>query len=338
VATSVPAYRTCQEDVVRLSERAFDRSKSDIERLMPVFGNAGISTRYFCMPPDWYLAPHGWVERSRLYVEHAVDLLADAAAKCIAGAGCCLDDVDAVVTVSTTGIATPSIDALLMERLAMRRDTRRLPLFGLGCAGGVIGLSRAADMAAARPGQRVLLLVVELCSLTFRYGDNSNSNIVASALFGDGAAGILIDGVGDGPRLGDGGEHTWADSLDVMGWHIKEDGLGVLFSRDIPNLVRREFWPVVDAFLACRQLRRRDLADVICHPGGAKVMDALEDGFGASPAMRIARDVLRDFGNMSAATVLFVLERLLPDCRPGRYLLSALGPGFTAGFQLLHVE
>jgi alkylresorcinol/alkylpyrone synthase len=220
----------------------------------------------------------------------------------------------------------------------MRRDSRRLPLFGLGCAGGVIGLSRATDLAAARPGQRVLLLVVELCSLTFRYGDNSNSNIVASALFGDGAAGILIDGMDDGPVLGDSGEHTWPDSLDVMGWHIQEDGLGVLFSRDIPNIVRREFWPIVDAFLACRQLRRHDLVGVICHPGGAKVMDALEEGFGgASEAMRVAREVLRDFGNMSAATVLFVLQRMLSNCRPGRYLLSALGPGFTAGFQLLHV-
>ncbi len=324
---------------MRLSERAFDRSKSDIERLMPVFGNAGIVTRYFCMPADWYLEPHGWAERSRLYVEQSVDLLADVALKCLAGADNCIEDVDAIVTVSTTGIATPSLDALLMERLAMRRDSRRLPLFGLGCAGGVVGLSRAADMAAARPGQRILLLVVELCSLTFRYGDNSNSNIVASALFGDGAAAILLDGVGDGPLLGDSGEHTWPDSLDVMGWHIKDDGLGVLFSRDIPNLVRREFWPIVDTFLARRQLERQDLAGVICHPGGAKVMDALEEGFGgASEAMQIARDVLRDFGNMSAATVLFVLERMLRNCRPGRYLMSALGPGFTAGFQLLHVR
>jgi len=328
-----------QADVARLSESAFDRSTSDLDRLMPVFVNAGIETRYFCMPVDWYLQPHGWIDRSRLYVQHSIDLLADVALKCLAKADCPIEDVDAIVTVSTTGVTTPSLDALLMERLDLRRDTRRLPLFGLGCAGGVIGLSRAADMAVAHPGRRVLLLVVELCSLTFRYGDNSNSNIVAAALFGDGAAGILIDVVGDGPLLGDSGEHTWPDSLDVMGWHIQEDGLGVLFSRDIPNLVRREFWPVVDAFLARRQLRRQDLAGIICHPGGAKVMDALEEGVGgASEAMKVARGVLRDFGNMSAATVLFVLERMLPCRRPGRYLMSALGPGFTAGFQLLHVR
>jgi alkylresorcinol/alkylpyrone synthase len=338
LATAVPPHRVSQDDIVGMSTLAFDRESSDIERLMPVFGNAGIETRYFCMPGEWYLERHGWAERSRLYVEHAVALLAEVALKCLADAGCGIEDVDAIVTVSTTGICTPSLDALLMERLGMRRDTHRLPLFGLGCAGGVIGLSRAAEMAAVRPGRRVLLLVVELCSLTFRFGDNSKSNIVAAALFGDGAAGMLINGAGDGPILGDSGEHTWRDSLDVMGWQVEEDGLGVLFSRDIPALVRREWRPVVDAFLSCRQLRWQDLAGFICHPGGAKVMDALEDALGgASATMRTAREVLRDFGNMSAVTVLFVLERTLRSCKPGRYLMSALGPGFTAGFQLMQV-
>ena len=338
LATAVPQHRVSQNEIVGMTTLAFDRERSEIERLIPVFCNAGIETRYFCMPGEWYLEPHGWVERSRLYVEHAVELLAEVALKCLADADCGVEDVDAIVTVSTTGICTPSLDALLIERLGLRRDTHRLPLFGLGCAGGVIGLSRAAEMAALRPGRRVLLLVVELCSLTFRFGDNSKSNIVAAALFGDGAAGLLINGVGDGPILGDSGEHTWRDSLDVMGWRVEEDSLGVLFSRDIPLLVRRELRPVVDAFLACRQLRWQDLAGFICHPGGAKVMDALEDALGgASETMRTAREVLRDFGNMSAVTVLFVLERLLRDCKPGRYLMSALGPGFTAGFQLMHV-
>jgi alkylresorcinol/alkylpyrone synthase len=338
LATAVPQHRMSQSDIVGMTSAAFDRESSEIDRMIPVFGNAGIETRHFCMPGEWYLAPHGWVERSRLYVEHSVDLLAEVACKCLDDAGCSVEDVDAIVTVSTTGICTPSLDALVMERLRMRRDTHRLPLFGLGCAGGVIGLSRAAEMAQARPGRRVLLLVVELCSLTFRFGDQSKSNIVAAALFGDGAAGLLINGAGDGPILGDGGEHTWPNSLDVMGWQVEENGLGVLFSRDIPLLVRREFRPVVDAFLACRQLRWQDLAGFICHPGGAKVMDALEEALGgASATMKTAREVLRDFGNMSAVTVLFVLERLLGNCKPGRYLMSALGPGFTAGFQLMHV-
>lgn len=338
IATAVPPNRVSQDDIIALSTLAFDRSQSDIDRLMPVFGNAGIASRHFCMPMDWYLEPHGWVERSRLYVDHAVDLLAEVAEKCLAGAGCSVEDVDAIVTVSTTGVCTPSLDALIIERLRMKRGIHRMPLFGLGCAGGVIGLSRASEMAAVRPGRRVLLLVVELCSLTFRYGDNSKSNIIAAALFGDGAAGLLIDGAGDGPVLGDGGEHTWPASLDVMGWQVEEDGLGVLFSRDIPALVRRDFRTVVDSFLAVRQLRWQDMAGFICHPGGAKVMDALEDVLGgASTALGAARDVLRDFGNMSAVTVLFVLERILGIRQPGRYLMAALGPGFTAGFQLMQI-
>src|SRR5580765_1823254 len=203
LATAVPPCRVSQSDIVGMTARAFDRENSEIERMIPVFGNAGIDTRHFCMPGEWYLVPHGWAERSRLYVEHSVNMLVEVALKCLDDAGCKVEDVDAIVTVSTTGICTPSLDALVMERLGMRRDIRRLPLFGLGCAGGVIGLSRAAEMAAVRPGRRVLLLVVELCSLTFRFGDQSKSNIVAAALFGDGAAGMLINGAGDGPILGD---------------------------------------------------------------------------------------------------------------------------------------
>ncbi|MGH6959418.1 MAG: type III polyketide synthase, partial [Dongiaceae bacterium] len=255
LATAVPSFQLRQDDVARVSGRVFERGQSDIERLLPVFGNAGIVTRYACMPVEWYLEPHGWVERSRLYVEHAVDLLACVATECLERAGSAVADVDGIVTVSTTGIATPSLDALVMERLGLRRDMRRLPLFGLGCAGGVIGLSRAAEMVAAAPGSRVLLLVVELCTLTFRFGDKSNSNIVAAALFGDGAAGALIGDGGDGPALLGGGAYTWPDSLDVMGWHVEDDGLGVLFSRDIPAMVRRDLPPVLDAFLARHRLQ-----------------------------------------------------------------------------------
>src|SRR5262249_52780806 len=192
---------------------------------------AGIEHRYSCMPLEWYLAPHGWVERSRLFCEHAVDLLCEATSACLARAGMKPDDIDTVVAVSTTGVATPSLDALVIERLGLRRDVRRLPIFGLGCAGGVTGLARAIDQARVLPGSNVLYLVVELCTLTFRHGDNSKSNVVASALFGDGAAAAVISTDGDGPEFGPSGEHTWAQSLDVMGWRVQEDGLGVLFSR-----------------------------------------------------------------------------------------------------------
>jgi len=318
------------------ADRLFDRESADLARLMPIYDNAGIDRRYSCMPLDWYMEPHGWVERSRLYGEHAVELLCQAARKSLVLADLDPEDIDTVVAVSTTGVVTPSLDALVIERLGLRRDTRRLPIFGLGCAGGVTGLARAADQARALPGSRVLYLVVELCALTFRHGDNSKSNVVASALFGDGAAAAIISTEGPGPVLGPAGEHTWARSLDIMGWRVQEDGLGVLFSRDIPALVRAEIRPIADVFLGHHGAAVGDLAGVVCHPGGAKVLDALEEAFDLPPGgLTIAREVLRDYGNMSAATVLFVLERTLAQATAGHYLMSALGPGFSVGFQLI---
>jgi len=336
LATAVPRHRYEQTEVRDVSHLLFDRDKADLTRLLPVFDNAGIDARYSCMPLGWYLAPHGWVERSQLFSEHAVNLLCEAAEKALDQAGLETADIDTVVAVSTTGVATPSLDALVIERLGLRRDARRLPIFGLGCAGGVTGLARAVDQARALPGSNVLYLVVELCTLTFRHGDNSKSNVIASALFGDGAAAAIISTTGSGPAFGAAGEHTWAQSLDIMGWRVQEDGLGVLFSRDIPALVRAEIRPIADAFLGSHGVSVNDLAGVVCHPGGAKVLDALEDAF-SIPAggLTVAREVLRGYGNMSAATVLFVLERTLATASAGRYLMSALGPGFSVGLQLL---
>ncbi len=336
LATSVPQFRIEQNTVRNAANRLFDGESADLKRLMTIYENAGIEWRYSCMPLEWYMEPHGWVERSRLYSEHAVDLLCEAARKCLARLGLHPRDIDTVVAVSTTGVATPSLDALVMERLDLRRDTRRLPIFGLGCAGGVTGLARAIDQARVLPGSRVLYLVVELCTLTFRHGDNSKSNVVASALFGDGAAAAIISTDGLGPAFGPAGEHTFPQSLDIMGWRVQEDGLGVLFSRDIPALVRAELRPVADAFLGQHGAALEDLAGFVCHPGGAKVLDALEEVFEIPPGgMKIARDVLRDYGNMSAATVLFVLERTLAQASSGRFLMSALGPGFSVGLQLI---
>jgi alkylresorcinol/alkylpyrone synthase len=224
-----------------------------------------------------------------------------------------------------------------MERMQLRRTIRRLPIFGLGCAGGVIGLERAATMASANPGSLVLFLVVELCALCFRRDDFSKSNIVATALFGDGAAAALLACGGDGPSVVGGGEYTWPDSLDVMGWDITGEGLKAIFSRDIPELVTTKLNEVARSFLEEHSLTLADIDRFVCHPGGAKVLDALEVAFEVD-ATRLAesREVLRDFGNMSAATVMFVLERTLASKEPWRRaLVSALGPGFTAGFTLL---
>ena len=182
----------------------------------------------------------------------------------------------------------------------------------------------------------MLLVVVELCALTFRTNDTSNSNIVAAALFGDGAAAAVIATDGRGPVLGAAGEHTWPGSLDVMGWRIEDDGFGVLFSRDIPALVRSRYRGVLCDFLDRCGLGLEDLDGFAMHPGGIRVLEALEHALELPlDALDDSRTVLREHGNMSAATVLFVLERMLARGATGRLLASALGPGFTAGFQLL---
>ncbi len=338
LATAVPPYVLHQREVVERAHHLFQRNGANIDRLLPVYANAGIDTRYSCVPIEWYQEASGWKARNQLFVENAVDLLRQAAETCLAEAGVAPEDVDTVVAVSTSGIATPSLDARLMESLPLRRDVQRLPIFGLGCAGGVLGLARAAAMARAAPDSLVLLLVVELCGLTFRSHDISKSNVIATALFGDGAAAALVTsaGSGDRPAVTGWGEHTWPDTLDVMGWRVEEDGFGVLFSRDIPAIVRDRYGAAVDAFLAGQDLTRADLDGVLCHPGGAKVIDALEDVFGLPPgAMADTREILRAYGNMSAATVLFVLDRALRRGVRGRQLLSSLGPGFTAAFAIL---
>jgi alkylresorcinol/alkylpyrone synthase len=337
VATAVPPFALGQSEVIRRIELALGPRSREIVRLLPMFGNTGIDCRYSSVPIEWYEDLHEWPERNRVYLDSSLDLLESAARRVLERAGRRVDEIDAVVAVSTTGIATPSLDALLMERMQMRRDVQRLPIFGLGCAGGVIGLSRAGTMARMTPGSLVLFLVVELCALCFRRDDFSKSNIVATALFGDGAAAALISSNGEGARIVGGGEYTWPDSLDVMGWDVMPDGFKAIFSRDIPDLVSTKLHDVAVDFLAGHGLKLSDIDCFVCHPGGAKVLDALETAFELQPGRLVtSRDVLRDYGNMSAATVMFVLDRTIGDSQRWRHALAtALGPGFTAGFTLL---
>ncbi len=336
LATAVPPHVLRQDEVAPAAAGLFASAFGDPARIEAVFVNASIRTRYSCVPMAWYREPHGFGERNRLYVEHALTLLERAALISLERAGLGAADIDGMVVVSSTGVATPSLDAQLMDRLAFRRDVERLPIFGLGCAGGVIGLARAAERARATPGARILLLVVELCGLTFRVGDRSKSNVIATALFGDGAAAAVVSCRGDGPGLAAWGEHTWPDSLEIMGWGVQDDGLTVVFSRHIPKLVRQRMGAATNDFLARRGLALKDIDSFVCHPGGAKVIDALEELYDLAPgAMAHCRGVLRDYGNMSSPTVLFVLERALADGAAGRHLLTALGPGFTAAFLVM---
>lgn len=330
LATATPPHRIDQSIAEAMARTLFG---AVMDRLGPIHANAGIATRWSCVPPEWYARPHDWRERAALFTRHAPALAEQAIRRCLERAESGIDHIDGIVTVSTTGICTPSLDALLIERLGLRSDVARLPIFGYGCAGGVLGLARAAALAETMPGRRILLVVVELCGLTFRAQERSPANMVATALFGDGAAAALLSTEGGGPALGPWGEHTWPHSLDVMGWRVENDGFGVVFSRDIPPLIQDRFRPALDCWLARHGLSLPDMEGFCCHPGGAKVIAALEQALAVpSGTLSAERDILRDHGNMSAATILFVLERRLSSPLPGNTLLSALGPGFTAAF------
>jgi alkylresorcinol/alkylpyrone synthase len=335
LATAVPRHRFAQADAKRAAQGLFADGLAETGRLIGLFDNAGIAWRHSCVPLASHLAPSGFAERNRLGIEHGTTLLEEAAGGALAAAGIPPARVDAVVAVCSTVIATPPLDALVAERLGLRADVERTPLFGLGCGGGVLGLARAAALARARPGSVVLLLVVELCTLTLRHADRSKANLVACALFADGAAAAVIGA--DGPvGIGPTGEHRWPGTEDVMGWRVEDDGLGVLFSVRVPEIARDRVGPAADTFLARHGLARGDVGRWICHPGGAKVVSGLETALALAPGdLADARAVLHDYGNMSAASVFFVLERALAEPGWRRGLMLGLGPGFSAGFALL---
>jgi alkylresorcinol/alkylpyrone synthase len=309
------------------------------------------------MPLDWYAQVRTFGEMNARYVEHALALAAQAASRALERAGLTAADVDHVIFVSSTGLATPSIDARLANVMSFRSDVRRTPIWGLGCAGGASGLARARDFALADPGAHVLLIALELCSLTFQRRDLDRRNLVAAALFADGAAAAVISGAdatapganGNGVNGNGAGAHgfellasrsmLWRDTLDVMGWDVDERGLHVIFSRDIPTIVREWVRPNLDAFLEANGTSLERLTHVVAHPGGPKVLAAYGEALGLPPeAFRHSREVLRECGNMSSPTCLFVLEHALAagDIRPGdSAVLAALGPGFSSELVLM---
>ncbi len=351
MAEAYPPYLLRQHDVMAEASAVFAHQSDLMARMARSYDNAGVKTRHSCVPLAWYREPHGWPERSRLYEEHAVALLTTAGREALAQANVPAHAIAATVTVSSTGIVTPSLDSLLQTPLGLAPTVQRLPIFGLGCAGGAIGLSRAAALARAMPGRPVLFLCVELCGLTFRAGDDSKANVVATTLFGDGASAMVLQARDDGPTsltsaaptshvvIHAWGEHTWPDTRDIMGWRVEDDGLAVIFSRHIPSIVRSHMRPVTDAFLASLGLSQGDLDGMIVHPGGEKVLEALRETYELPPeALADARAVLAARGNMSAVTVLAVLRRAVAEGRKGRHLLLALGPGFSVGMCLVDLR
>lgn len=327
-------HRLPQTEALDWARARFGARYPGFERMVPVFANTGINARQIAMPVEWYLAPQDWATRTQAYRAVASDLYVAAARDALDAAQCRADEIDIVVTVSTSGIATPSLEALVHVRLGLRSDVVRVPVFGLGCAGGIAGLALAARLAAAQPGARVLVVAVELCSLSFRDDLVNKANIVATALFGDGAAAaVLTCDDAPGLRVSAAAEHLWPDSIDVMGWDVAPQGFGVIFAQSIPALVARELARTTDALCARLGLDRAGLGRLACHPGGAKVVAAIETSLALDPGtLATERAVLADHGNMSAPTVLVVLKRLIADDGvPGDAptLAMALGPGFT---------
>jgi alkylresorcinol/alkylpyrone synthase len=336
LATAVPPYAIKQQEAKEIGRRAFSR-KALFDRLSGVFDNAGIAQRHLVAPLEWYEAPHGWAERNTVYLEAAEKLFEQAALDAIAKAGLRPADIDGVVTVSTTGIATPSLEARVGPRIGLRSNVRRVPVFGLGCAGGVSGIALTARLAASEPGTNWLFVTVETCSISIRLDSDDPAAIVATALFGDGAAAAVIS-AGDGglAQLTGSAEKLWPDTLGIMGWRVEDPGLGVVFDRAIPPFIEAQLAPALADMCAQLGVAREDIARFCCHPGGVKVIDAIETALGLHQGeLNLEREVLRDFGNMSAPTALFVLERLLARGLPGKVLMTAFGPGFTCSGQML---
>jgi alkylresorcinol/alkylpyrone synthase len=337
LATALPPYIVEQGEAKTKARELFGGRKALFDRLAGVFDNAGIDKRHIVAPLEWYEGHHGWKERNRVYLGACDALFQEAAAKAIERAGLKPTDIDGVVAVSTTGIATPSLDARNGPALGLREDVRRVPIFGMGCAGGVNGLATAARLAAADPGTRWLFVTIETCSIAIRLDSDDPAAIVATAIFGDGAAAAVVQAGEKGiATIAGARERMWPDTLSIMGWRIEDPGFAVVFDRAIPPFIEAELAGAVDGMLADMGFERGSIDRLCCHPGGVKVIEAIETAM-ELPAgtLGIERDVLRDFGNMSAPTVLFVLERLLERGLPQRVVMTAFGPGFTCAGMLL---
>ena len=336
VATAVPPHRLSQEDAARRAQSIFPHLAGH-QRL---FRNTGIEVRYTCEPPEWYDQEHGWEARTDVFLRHALTLLEEVARGAADEAGIKLQDIGAIVVNTITGLAIPSLDAKLMNRLELRPSVERLPIFGLGCGGGVAGLARAARYAHAMPGAHVLFLTVDLCSLCLRVNDPSMAMFVSAALFGDGAAGVVLRntkgakrGASAGRRILAAGDHFWRGTEHIMGWDIRHDGFGVVLSPELPQLLRTELKPALQGFLDANGMSLGEFNGFLFHPGGAKVLETVQK------VLRLGRDdlanswqVLRDFGNMSSPTALFALDQAIKAGASGPHLLAAFGPGFSAYF------
>ena len=314
------------------SPQAFDRLLSRV----------GIDGRFLSLPLEEYDRLSGWGDANNHWIEVAEELGQQALCRALSRAGLTTDNLGALFFTSVTGIASPSIDARLINRLGLPRNIKRVPIFGLGCVGGAAGVARAADYVRAYPDQVAALLSVELCSLTWQRGDTSVANIIASGLFGDGAAAALINGSNCetlGPEIIATRSSFYPGTQEVMGWDISEKGFQIVLSPDVPKVIQCYLAKDVDEFLADHDLTRAEIGTWIMHTGGPKVLEATAAALNLPEnALDVSWRCLRKLGNLSSASVLLVLEEFLHHRRPasGMYgIMAAMGPGFCAELLLL---
>ncbi len=344
-ATALPRHRYGQAELMALARAHF--AKLDVREglVARFFDRVGVQQRHLALPAERYADLSGFGQRSQVWLEVATELGEQALVRALDDAGLEPSEIGELVTTTVTGIAVPSLDARLMNRIPFAPELRRVPLFGLGCAGGAAGVARVDDYLRAFPGRAAALLSVELCSLTVQPEDFSIANLVSSGLFGDGAAAVIA--VGAEHPLASRGAPTVLASRSrffprterVMGWDVVDHGFRVVLSTDVPAIARDRVPEIVRAFLDERELTISDIAAWVTHPGGPKVMDSLEEGLHLAPGtLDASRDVLARLGNLSSASILFLLDEFRRQRRPagGSYgLMLAMGPAFAAELVLL---
>lgn len=352
VGIAIPEFNLSQDEVKDLVQEVFPFPEEKLRKYLPVFDHAKVNNRQFVVDKGWLKQEHSFKERNDLYLSFAQKLICEAADNCLASEDFLnkripYEAIDMIIFVSSTGIATPSLDVDLLNSRSFREDVNRMPLWGLGCAGGAIGLSRAFDWLAAHPDKTALIVCCELCSLTFQKKDLKKSNLIGSALFGDGVSAVLAFGDNspyfsnrkkNTPRIVNYSSLTKKDSTSVMGWNVSNDGLEVVFSKSIPSLVN-SFWKGhIQKFLKESHLDEQRIHSFIAHPGGKKVLEAMEKALHSSDQkFSSSYKILANHGNMSSATVFYVLkEAMKNDNKPkSKSILSALGPGFSSELLLL---
>jgi alkylresorcinol/alkylpyrone synthase len=315
----------------------FNRARVDA-----LHASVQVRGRHLAVPKDDYTALDSFGKRNTVWIREAQKLGAQAVRGAVKRAGLTLQDIDLLCFTTITGLATPSIDARLVNELGLRPDVKRMPLFGLGCVAGVAGTARVSDTLRAFPNQTAVLLSVELCSLTVQREDLSVANFIAAGLFGDGAAAMVLRGgnaKGEGPRVVATESVFYPDTEGVMGWDFRDSGFNIVLSADVPKMVTSHLRQNVDGFLAKHELGLKDITHFVAHTGGPKVLEAFETALELKPdALARSWESLRSVGNLSSASVMFVLSDLLESntAKPGDYgLMVAMGPGFCAELVLL---